>query len=332
MEQHKATSSISCQYFIKKGMNYDDAMACAFVLSFYTGSNVYQTVNRGASLIARQGNGEATTLKQTDKFKEASVIMYYLIKALAHIDFYWGAVARAVTLDAKELEDYQPGNLVTWIQFSSSKKGEKPPEIFASRNTIFIIYSLTDRCIQRFSNFPNEEEVIFLPHSTFLVNRVEKVSPMQTHIYMRQVELGLCKYSVMWVDDYIFFEWWENKEYMEKASSVGTDINVHFIPKASTESALAFLRSDFGQRLKGTDTFRIVTDMSRDEEVPPENAGARLLVAVREMGFNNHCLVFTMNEQGAWDQVDSLVPPSKRRNITITNDLSVLENFINFVC
>ncbi len=264
MELHRVTSSTSCQHFIKKGMNYDDAMACAFVLAFYTGSNVYQTVNRGASLIARRGNGEATALEQTDKFKEASVIMYYLIKALAHIDFYWGAVARAVELDAKEFEDYQPGNLVTWIQFSSSKKGEKPPENFASRNTIFIIYSLTGRCIEKFSNFPEEEEVLFLPHSTFLVNRVEKVSPMQTHIYMRQIELGLCKYSVMWVDDYIFFDWWENKKYMEKASSVGTDLNVHFIPKASTESALAFLRSDFGQRLKGTDTFRIVTDMSRD--------------------------------------------------------------------
>jgi hypothetical protein len=331
MEQHKETSSRSHTYFRNKGMNNDDAMACAFVLSFYTGTNVYQTVNRSASIIARQGNGEATALEQSDKLKESSVIMYYLIKALAHIEFYWGVVSRAVTLNTIELEDYQPGNLVTWIQFSSSKKGEQPPKIFAGRNTIFIIYSLTGRCIEKFSNFPDEEEVLFPPHSTFLVNRVEKRSPMQTYIYMRQVELGLCKHSVMWVDDYIFFDWWENKEYMEKASTVGTDLNVHFIPKASTEAALAFLRSSFGKRLKNKETFRIVTDMTRDKETPPENAGARLLDAVRKMGFNNHCLVFTMDEQSARDKVNSLVTPSQRQNIIVTKDLSVLENFINFV-
>jgi hypothetical protein len=331
MEQHKETSSRSSAYFRNKGMNNDDAMACAFVLSFYTGSNVYQTVNRSASIIARHGNGEATALEQTtDKFKEASLIMYHLIKALANIGFYWGIVSRAVTLDIKELEDYKPGNLVTWIQFSSSKKGDKPPATFASRNTIFIIYSLTGRCIQDFSNFPDEEEVLFPPHSTFLINHVEKTASRQNYIYMRQVELGLCKYSVMWVDDYIFFDWWENKEYMEKASTVGTEINVHFIPKAHTESALAFLRSDFGQRLKNRETFRIVTDMTRDGEIPPENAGARLLIAIRELGFDNQCLVFTMDEEGAWNKVNSLIQPSQRQNIIVTKKLPVLEDFINF--
>lgn len=331
MEQHKMNSNNNYRYFCNKGMNSNDARACAFILSFYTGSNVYQTVNRGASIIARHGNGEATALEETDKFKETSIIMYYLIKALAHIDFYWGVVARAVNLDATELEDYKVGNLITWIQFSSSKKGDRPPKNFASRNTIFIIYSLTGRCIMDFSNFPDEEEVLFPPHSTFLVNHIEKTAHRQNRIFLRQIEPGFCKYSVMWVDDYIFFDWWENKEYMEKASTVGTDINVHFIPKSSTESALAFLHSGFGQRLKNKDTFRIVTDMTRDEETPPENAGARLLVALRNLGFKNRCLVFTMNEQGAWDKVNGLIRPSQRENITVTSNLSDLEDFINFV-
>ncbi|CAF3439536.1 unnamed protein product [Rotaria sp. Silwood2] len=118
---------------------------------------------------------------------------------------------------------------------------------------------------------------------------------------------------------------------MEKASTLGTEVNVHFIPKASTESALVFLRCDFGQRLENQPTFRIVTDMTRDEEIPPENAGARLLAAIRNLGFNNHCLVFTMNEQKAWEQVNALVPSSKRQNIFVTSELPVLENFINFI-
>ncbi len=71
--------------------------------------------------------------------------------------------------------------------------------------------------------------------------------------------------------------------------------------------------------------------MIRDGETPPENAGARLLVAIRELGFDNHCLVFTMNEQGAWDKINSLIQPSQHQNIMVTSELTVLKDFINFV-
>jgi hypothetical protein len=311
-------------------MGTDDALACAFALSFYTGSNVYQKVNRSASIIARHGNGEATTMaKENKKFEETSIIMYYLIKALSYIDFYWGVVSRAIILDTQELNEYKPGNLVTWIQFSSSAKGDKPPEHFSSRNTIFFIYSLTGRCIKDYSNFPGEEEVLFPPHSTFLVNHVEPFG-LQTHIYMRQVELGLCKYSIMWVDDHIFDEWWGNKIYMEKASTMGADVNVHFIPKSSTDAAISFLRSGFGERLRDSDKFRIVTDMTREKETPADDAGARLLLNVHELGFDCHCLVFAMDEENARNKVNALISSEYRHKITITDSSQVLEEFIRF--
>ncbi|CAF3709047.1 unnamed protein product [Rotaria sp. Silwood1] len=80
---------------------------------------------------------------------------------------------------------------------------------------------------------------------------------------MRQVELDLSKWSVLWVDNNIFDENWENKQHMETAAAKALNLNVHFIPKSTTNSALSFLRSSFGQRLKNQDTFRIVTDMTR---------------------------------------------------------------------
>ncbi|CAF4258412.1 unnamed protein product, partial [Rotaria magnacalcarata] len=92
------------------------------------------------------------------------------------------------------------------------------------------------------------------------------------------LELGLCQNVILWVDDHIFDNWWENKEHMEKASTVGTQINVHFIPKSNTETAVAFLRSEFGERQKNSPTFRIVTDMNRENETPADNAGIRLIV------------------------------------------------------
>ena len=64
---------------------------------------------------------------------------------------------------------YNPGNIITWLQFSSSSVG-KPSEYFADRNTRFIIYSINGRCIKDFSEYKEEEtEVLFKPFSHFMV-------------------------------------------------------------------------------------------------------------------------------------------------------------------
>ena len=173
-----------------------------------------------------------------------------MIRALSYIPFYWEYVTRACQLTHDELQLYVPGSLISWIQFSSSKKGKKVvgSDAFKYRNTLFKIFSLTGRPIKQFSNYPEEDEVLFLPHSTFLVfNRKVHYAGGGKHvIYMRQVELGLCQWSVLLVDDKIFQEDWENKSHMEYAAIKALDINVHFIPKSSASSALSFLKSVFG--------------------------------------------------------------------------------------
>lgn len=118
---------------------------------------------------------------------------------------------------------------------------------------------------------------------------------------------------------------------MEKASTAGVHINVHFIPKASTETAIAFLRSPFGERLKQKETFRIVSDMNRLNERPSHNAGARFLVKVRELGFNCPCLIFTSNVGRANLQIDEqFQTENNRSNIQVTASAKDLENFVNF--
>jgi transposase-like protein len=147
---------------------------------------------------------------------------------------------------------------------------------------------------------------------------------------MRQVELGLCKWSVLWVDDRIFNENWENKKHMEYAAVKALDLNVHFIPKSTTESALAFLRSTFGQRLKNRETFRIVTDMNRENESSVHDAGARLIKAVRQMGFNNECLVFTSDKREAENILQSKLSSRERQSVTVSDVTKDLRNFVNF--
>ena len=163
----------------------------------------------------------------------------------------------------------------------------------------------------------------------------------------------------MWVDDHIFDEQWENKAHMEKASTLGIHMNVHFIPKSSTTSALEFLRSEFGQRMKRNEYFRLVTDMNREnkerqasgartrlrkgmhklvkgkeeeeEEARTDSyAGAWLLIEVRKLGFNQPCLVFTGNAHVAQAKINELFSNPSAMNIRVTDKTEELENFVLF--
>lgn len=328
MQQHEEKSEQTMQYFVDKGVPPDAAKACAFAICFYTGSNS-GTINRGASTVARRGNGEATSVLEDSEADHTGIVMYYLILGLSHIDFYWGTVTRAVNMHEDELDQYFEGVLITWIQFSSSMKGERPAEHFAKRNTIFTMYSLTGRGIKDFSNFPKEDEILFMPHSSFLVTHVQRDN-YQNRIFMRQIELGLCQHTVMWVDDHIFDEKCENKLHMEKAGTLGGEVSVHFIPKVNTEAAIVFLKSAFGQRLKGKPNFRIITDMHRDNESPSEDAGARFLLEVHKLEFDCPCLIFTSNKQGAVQQITRLIDARQQQNIQVTTSVKKLEKFVSF--
>ncbi|CAF1388804.1 unnamed protein product [Didymodactylos carnosus] len=332
MAAHNRRAVETYLYFVEKNVTKDEAKAMAFALSFYTGAKS-ETCSRGASLIARKGNDVQIEEKTVNELEEAAIILYYLVKALSYIPFYWGYVTRACRLTFDEIQMYYPGRVVTWIQFSSSKKGKQGHDsnAFKERNILFKIYSLTGRLIRRFSNYDDEDEVLFLPHSTFIVfNRKVYSAEQKQVIYMRQVELGFCKWSVLWVDDQIFDENWENKEHMEYAAIQALDLNVHFIPKSSTDSALSFLRSAFGQRLKNQDKFRIVTDMNRENEVPIHNAGARLIKAVRQMGFKNECMVFTSDKKKAERILSSELSSREQQGVIVSTYTEDLRNFVNF--
>ena len=117
---------------------------------------------------------------------------------------------------------------------------------------------------------------------------------------------------------------------MEKASTLGTRINVHFIPKSNTESALAFLRSEFGQRIKDSDTFRIVTDMKRTNESSPSTAGARLIHEVRQLGFRQSCMIFTGHEESTYEKLSKIFGSKNVVGVTVTADQNALEKFVTF--
>jgi hypothetical protein len=94
--------------------------------------------------------------------------------------------------------------LITWIQFGCLQKGEVAETSYHAfcRNTIFNIYSLTGRAIGEYSQWAGRDIVLFLPHSTLFVLKHMAYNHGKQHIiYMRQVELGLSEWSVLWIDN-----------------------------------------------------------------------------------------------------------------------------------
>ena len=70
---------------------------------------------------------------------------------------------------------------------------------------------------------------------------------------------------------------------------------LNIIPKISTEAALAFIKSQLCRNRKANE-FRIISDMTRKNEKPSHNAGARFVRQLLPIYNNLKILIFTSNK------------------------------------
>lgn len=119
-------SEKNIKYFTDKGLTKNNAKACLYSLLFYTGAGS-EYANAATSIEAEKKENLISNLEKY-KTKNYSSFIYYLILALNHIDYFWGKCIRWINLNNgengkyNEYNDYKVGNIVTWIQFSSSSK------------------------------------------------------------------------------------------------------------------------------------------------------------------------------------------------------------------
>ena len=266
------------------GLDKADAQSCVYALSFYTGAGSNST-SRGASLAVRKGNMVNTNKADVDAYlKLYDHVVHFLALALRCLPYYWGPAVRYVTMSDKAARAYVPGNVVTWMQYSSSKKGTEAAAAFGGRNCRFEIWSIKGRHIAQFSNYgKSEDEVLFTPFTRMLVLKTAKDSDGNWVIRLREVELGLTKgLPLLWVDDRVLDADFEMKEMMEEAMQ-HTHRDIKYILKDSTASAMAYLKSWYGHQVVLNPNFRIISDMSRPDETNGSAAGANLAKAVRTL-------------------------------------------------
>jgi hypothetical protein len=70
--------------------------------------------------------------------------------------------------------------------------------------------------------------------------------------------------------------------------------------------------------------------MYRENEIPAHNAGARLIKAIRQMGFRNKCLIFTSNKENAEGITRSELNSREQQSVLVSTQTKDLQNFVNF--
>ena len=305
-------------------LSTEEKKACALALSYYTGDkDNSDRASQNTNAVLRSTNSKKI-IEGWDEGDKYYPIIYYLTKALSSLPFYWGYTLRCIDLSKEQVFSYKPGAVVTWLNWSSSAMG-KEPTVFSSRNCYFHIYSFSARDISKFSNYNSEKEALYSPFSHFLVFKNE-IEDEHHHIYMIQIEIGLYPNNIIWVDDNILNENWENKGLMETAYYNSKVLKI--IPKISTETALAFITSFKKIINDGDCKYKIMSDMTRKNEYPSGNAGARFVKALQDSGLGHlEVMIFTSSTQKAIDELKKL-KAKMNSNLKVTVSTSDAISFL----
>ena len=121
-------------------LSADEKKACALVLSYYSSAkDNSDRISKNENILIR-GENNFTKIEKWNDGKKFYPVIYYMTKALANLPFYFGCTVRCVNVNDSVLQLYEPGTVITWLQFSNSKVGTKPAPYFETRNTWFFIY------------------------------------------------------------------------------------------------------------------------------------------------------------------------------------------------
>ena len=143
---------------------------------------------------------------------------------------------------------------------------------------------------------------------------------------MRQIEIGLYPNNIIWVDDNILNSDWENKSLMEVAYYNSKILKI--IPKISTETAMSFIKSFKSFINSKTTNYKIMSDMTRKNEGPSKNAGARFVKYLQDEGFNNlEIMIFTSSTESAKNELKKL-NVKMNNNIKVTTSTNDAEQFL----
>lgn len=162
----------------------------------YSCNSVYKQLNGYLRLL------EATKTAQTGSTKEF-IFTSCLIQTLKKLANFVGVTHRGVRDFRFSTLKFKVGDVFNWKSFTSSSASlEVSMKFIGKCGSIFHINCLSGRDISAFSFYPKEEEVLLLPFTYFIVDRMETQSDIEeVWISEMPTPVTFAKDIILWVDD-----------------------------------------------------------------------------------------------------------------------------------
>lgn len=155
-------------------------------IMYYTGST-YDRINSYLLL-----NSDSIKNKVDYGVKENIEDKIDVLKsALDRLPNFKGTVNRWISMykDVDEIfNDYKSGDLIQYPAFMSTTKSDKRPEMVKG-DIRFEIESLTGKDIESYSEFEEEQEVLFAPDSVFEVRSAKKLIHEMGYVYGLEIKM-----------------------------------------------------------------------------------------------------------------------------------------------
>ncbi|CAD8107787.1 unnamed protein product [Paramecium primaurelia] len=224
----------------------------------------------------------------------------------------------------QDAKTYERDKTIQWRDIQAISLKEKVGQSFSNKEgMIFQIEMISSKDISQISVYPNEQEVIMMPFSTYRVLNVKQDDNQPIIVSMREIPFAKNTNNiVLWVDD----NPQNNYQIAKKCETQNNKLSIIFC--TSTNDAIQMINSHKWLLLLKKSQLRIITDMVRIENfIINYTAGVDLLNLLhKELNYNGEVLIFTQDEKQAIKNLKQ----TSYHNYQVTRNQSVLENFIRF--
>jgi len=215
--------------------------------------------------------------EQGESILKYAVYATCFIKGFRLLPSYCGTCYRGIVADPTQ---YNIGNIFVWKSFTSASKVSDIALNFIYKDQItqtnkailFTIESKSGRSFRDFSCFPDEDEIVFRPFTSFKISNIE-----QKEITLRHEKIDVYFMTIIeaypdirgrkvlvWIDDRIRTNE-PNSEFHAIMNNCEKD-GVTCVHLHSTQQAKEFFIQHKQLLQRDLDSLRIITDMVRTEE------------------------------------------------------------------
>jgi len=291
-------------------------------LCLYTSEAFYKIVNK-----VLRGDKTIPIKDSFDIMTKWSICIHYFIRGYRSFP----SVGKCTVYRGQDANDdlknwSSPGKIVLFEGFTSCSKNRTVAYDFAIEKknpVIFKIESVSGRRLTPISHYPDEDEIILRPFTSFRVigaQTEKKDGKTWTMIDLVEAYPDLRgRRVVLWVDDN---HEENNKHVMDKAEKAG----VTFVRLASTDEALEFLDNNKAILKRPSTRFRVITDMVREESrskgpvLKYREAGLDLIKHLRSAKYDYKNQIYVYTSYTRYDFTCQQVESGKVDNVHVTYD------------